>query len=160
MRFRNPVLREGGRIASCPGDPVKIKYSGSYDENGNVVLTEVGKEYIPDYIDSFRESCDINNIIKRYMNGDVSALEQAQGMYGDFASMPKSLFEMLNMVNDAENEFNHFPIEVKEMFGNSFSQYAATICDDDKLRVLLQMQREKETASAVSEETEKESVSE
>ena len=69
------------RISSNSGDPIHVTYAGHYDEKGRVVLEESGRENIYDQIQSHAESCDIHVLMKRYMNGDVSALSQAQGHY-------------------------------------------------------------------------------
>lgn len=113
------------RISSNSGDPIHVTYAGHYDEKGRVVLEESGRENIYDQIQSHAESCDIHVLMKRYMNGDVSALSQAQGQYLDVTEFPKTYADMLNFVNDMERSFMSLPAEVRAKFGNSFSEYLA-----------------------------------
>ena len=72
------------RVFTDSGSPEHITYAGHYDEKGRVVLEEAGRENLYDYIQSYAESCDIHVLMKRYANGDVDALSQKQGFYGDF----------------------------------------------------------------------------
>lgn len=113
------------RLFSNPGDPIHITYAGHYDDKGRVVLVESGRENIYDQIQSHAESCDIHVLMKRYMNGDVSALSQAQGQFLDVTDFPKTYADMLNFVNDMERSFMSLPAEVRVKFGNSFSEYLA-----------------------------------
>lgn len=113
------------RLFSNPGDPIHITYAGHYDDKGRVVLEESGRENIYDQIQSHAESCDIHVLMKRYMNGDVSALSQAQGQFLDVTDFPKTYADMLNFVNDMERSFMSLPPEVRAEFGNSFSEFLA-----------------------------------
>lgn len=108
---------------SDSGDPIKIVYSGYYDDDGILVLEEIGRENLYEYIQSFRESVDINNILARYRNGDTDALQRVQGIYMDATSVPKNMADLLNKLNKAENEFNNLPVEIKQMYGNDFTQF-------------------------------------
>ena len=51
------------RVSANPGSPVKVLYSGKYDANGRVVLEKKGEENLYDYIQSFRDSVDLNVIL-------------------------------------------------------------------------------------------------
>ena len=66
---RDPVYAE-------PGNPDVPVYSPSVDNDGHIVLEEIGIKNLPEYIDSFRESCDINNLVARFNAGDVTALSR------------------------------------------------------------------------------------
>lgn len=121
------------RVVTCPGSPEHITYAGHYDEKGRVVLEESGRENIYDFIQSHAESCDIHVLMKRYQNGDVSALSQAQGFYGDVLDFPKTYAEALNHFNEMERKFMSLPVDVREKFGNSFSEFLAASGEPDFL---------------------------
>jgi hypothetical protein len=121
------------RVFCNPGDPIHITYAGRYDEKGRVVLEESGRENIYDQIQSHAESCDIHVLMKRYLNGDATALSQAQGQYLDATHFPKTYADMLNFVNDQERAFMALPADVREKFGNSFTEYLAASCEPDFL---------------------------
>lgn len=121
------------RIFSDPGSPEHITYAGHYDEKGRVVLEESGRENIYDLIQSHAESCDIHVLMKRYQNGDVDALSQKQGFYGDFLDFPKTYAEALNHMNEMERQFMALPVETREKFGNSFTEFLAASAEPDFL---------------------------
>lgn len=124
------------RISSNPGSPIHITYAGHYDEKGRVVLEESGRENIYDQIQSHAESCDIHVLMKRYLNGDVTALSQAQGQYLDATQFPKTYADMLNFVNEQERAFMALPADVRAKFGNSFTEYLAASGEPDFLERL------------------------
>ena len=121
------------RVQTCPGSPEHITYAGHYDEKGRVVLEESGRENIYDFIQSHAESCDIHVLMKRYQNGDISALSQAQGFYGDVLDFPKTYAEALNHMNEMERKFMSLPVDIREKFGNSFSEFLAASGEADFL---------------------------
>lgn len=109
-----------------PGSRIKKVYSGRYDKEGNIVLDEVGEENIYETIQSFAAETDINNIMRRYMAGDVDVLSRVQGFYFDASELPDNVPEMLNKLNYAEEEFSKLPIEFKEQYGNDFVKFLST----------------------------------
>lgn len=121
------------RVFTDPGSPEHITYAGHYDEKGRVVLEESGRENIYDFIQSHAESCDIHVLMKRYQNGDVEALSQKQGFYGDFLDFPKTYAEALNHMNEMECQFMALPVETREKFGNSFTEFLAASAEPDFL---------------------------
>ena len=92
------------RIVANSGSPVKVLYRGKYDANGRVVLEKSGEENLYDYIQSFRDSVDLNVILARFSNGEVDALSKAQGFYADVTDFPKNMAEALNRINQTEQE--------------------------------------------------------
>lgn len=110
---------------SCVGSRIKRTFAGHYDEKGRVVLEEVGKVNIYDEIQSHAQSVDIHTLLKRFTNGDPTALASRQGVFADVTEMPKTYAEFLNKMITLENGFNALPTEVKQKFGNSFEQFLA-----------------------------------
>lgn len=117
-QFRAPV-----RVFANVGSREKITYSPVFDENGVMDLVESGRENLYDYIQSFKESTDINVILKKYASGDVSALAKSQGSFFDCTGMPRTYAEMLNTLISAENTFNSLPVDEREKFGFSFERW-------------------------------------
>lgn len=124
MKFKTQY-DERPRFITKPGDSEHIIYTGHYDEAGRVVLEEVGRENIYDEIQSHAESVDINVLIKRYQNGDVAALERGQAMYLDVTNFPKTYAEALNKINDAKEFFLSLPLDTREKYNNSFTEFLA-----------------------------------
>lgn len=113
------------RIAANSGSPVKVLYGGKYDANGRVILEKKGEENLYDYIQSFRDSVDLNVILARFSNGDVDALNKAQGFYADVTDFPKNMADALNRINQAEEMFKALPLETRQKFDCSFEQFLA-----------------------------------
>lgn len=110
-----------------PGDEFHATYHLTVDDNGVKELVETGKINIVDMIQSHRESCDLQTILKRFENGDLSALNQKTPMYGDFTYAPKTMAEYYQSIIDAEQKFYSLPVEKREMFNNSPSEFFAAI---------------------------------
>lgn len=145
------------RFFSDPGSPEHITYAGHYDEKGRVVLEESGRENIYDFIQSHAESCDIHVLMKRYQNGDVAALSQKQGFYGDFLDFPKTYAEALNHMNEMERQFMALPVETREKFGNSFTEFLAASAEPDFLdRLGIKKEFASEPVSAIPQDETKE----
>lgn len=149
------------RFFSDPGSPEHITYAGHYDEKGRVVLEESGRENIYDFIQSHAESCDIHVLMKRYQNGDVDALSQKQGFYGDFLDFPKTYAEALNHMNEMERQFMALPVETREKFGNSFTEFLAASAEPDFLdRLGIKKEIASETVPFIPQDEIKEVVKE
>lgn len=117
------------RTVTESGDPVHILYSPEYDKEGHMELVETGRENIYDYIQSHKDSTDINLILQRFAKGDSSALSRRQGMFGDFTQLPKNYADMLNQLNRAEGYFNSLPVEERARFNHSFPEFVAALGD-------------------------------
>lgn len=122
--------------SSITGSRYKTEYSAKYDKDGVLVLEEVGKKDMYEFIQSFAESCDINMIMSRYAQGDTDVLQRVQGFYFDVSSVPDNMSELLNKLNHAESEFNKLPADFKELYGNDFARFICTF-DPDQLSELV-----------------------
>lgn len=115
------------RIISNSGDRIKQLYEARVDNQGHIDLVESGTEDLYDYIQSFRESCDINTIVKRFAAGDTDVLARRQATYGDFTELPRTYAELLNTVIQGENYFNSLPLEIRAKFNHSFREWMASM---------------------------------
>lgn len=125
MRFRTQY-DEHESVKSNHGSRIRVTYGAEYDSVGNIVLFEKGKENLYDLIQSHKDSVDIHVLLKRFANGDVSALSQRQGAYGDFTDVPSSYADMLNKINACRNEFEALPVEVRAKFDHDIGKYIST----------------------------------
>ena len=110
---------------SNPGNPIHVIYSPIVDKNGNVELKATGKENTDDIIQSYAESCDIKNILKRVGEGNLDLLNQRVGQYGDFTKLPNTLAEALQMQINSKMLFESLPVEVKQKFDNDSNKFFA-----------------------------------
>lgn len=119
------------RVHANPGQRDKILYTPKFDSNGVMELVEAGKEDLYASIQSHKDSCDINLILKRYARGDVSALQKRQGMFGDFTDAPSSYAEALNSMIVAEQYFNSLPLETRAQFDHNFHRFLLSLDQPD-----------------------------
>ncbi len=125
-----------GRFFTSPGSPIHKTYGGHYDEKGRVVLEETGQENIYDFIQSHAESCDIHVLMKRFQNGDPTALSVRQGFYGDVLDFPKTYAEALNHMHEMEEHFMELPVEIRAKFNHSFQEFLACSGEPDFMEKL------------------------
>lgn len=138
------------RVQSNPGSREHITYAGHYDEKGRVVLEESGRINLYDEIQSHAEACDIHVLMKRYQSGDVTALSQRQGFFGDCLDFPKTYAEALNHMNEMETKFMQLPVDVRQKFGNSFAEFLAASGEADFLdRLGIKADEKKEPTPAI-----------
>lgn len=121
------------RVPANAGSSVRTVYCGRYDANGRVVLEEKGTEDLYAYIQSFKDSVDINVILARFSNGDTEALSRAQGFYADVTDFPANMADALNRINQAEEMFKALPLETRQKFDCSFEQFLAQSGTEDWL---------------------------
>lgn len=119
---------------SDPGSPMKEDIVATLDKDGFIQLEVVGEFSLYDEIQSHADSCDINLLYKRFVNGETDVLSRVQGMYGDFSAMPKTYADMLNSVIAGERFFDALPVEIKNQFEGSFTHWMATMQTDDWYR--------------------------
>lgn len=114
-----------------PGSGIKVVYSPRYDDRGVLDLLPTGQEDLYSYIQSHKESVDIHVLLDRFVNGETDVLSRMQGFYADVSDMPKTYAEVLNAVIIGEETFSRLPVEVKQRFNNSFSEWLASMDKPD-----------------------------
>lgn len=133
--FDTQYMRKDKRITSEVGSRMKPTYKMHVDENGKRELKQSGEYNLYAEIQSYKDSCSIDYILSRFVNGDESALSRVQGVYGDFTEMPKTLAELSQRVIDAENLFNNLPLEIREQYNFSPSEFFAQL-DSEKTKAI------------------------
>jgi len=74
----------------------------------------------------FKEECDINRIMARYLRTGSWPAETKVGTYGDF-SKASSLQEAYAIVDEAESQFAGLPAKVRDRFKNDAVAFLAWI---------------------------------
>lgn len=118
---------------SVPGSGMKPTYKMHVDKDGKRELRKNGEYNLYAEIQSYKDSVSIDYILARFMNGDETALSRAQGIYGDFTEMPRTLAELQQRVIDAEDLFNSLPLDVRKEYNFSASEFFAQL-DSDKTK--------------------------
>lgn len=115
------------RFYTSIGNPIVETFTGRYDKNGDLRLVKTGTENLYDKIQAEAASCDMDNILRRFANGDISVLSQAQGFYADVASAPMHFTDALNMVRSVEDAFGQLPADEREKYDNDWVKYGAAL---------------------------------
>lgn len=136
MRFYQQYDDDRPRPKSNLGSRVKKLYSPVFDKDGRMELEETGQEDLYGYIQSHKDSVDINVILKRYQNGDETALARAQGFYIDATQFPKTYAEAVQRMQDAHGYFVSLPVETRAKFGHDFNRFLASLDRPDFAELL------------------------
>lgn len=105
MQFKTPFEFSKSEFKTAVGSFTRPTYKAVLEKDGQVVPKEDGVELTYEKIQSFKDSVDINLIVSRYAAGDLSALEQRTGAYGDFIEVPSSYMDVLNTVVEMRNAY-------------------------------------------------------
>lgn len=124
-------MKEFREIYTNPGSPIHILYGPKVQKDGSIELVEIGKENTDEYIQSFEEVTDMSFILAKLETGDMSVLNRREAFYGDFSEVPKTFAEVLQLRIDAQNTFDHLPVDVKEKFDNDVNKFLATAGTED-----------------------------
>lgn len=108
------------KFISCPGDRYRPVYTPEVSSDGQIELVQTGVEDLQQYIDSFKDSCDISVMVQRYVAGDETALRNGNPVFMDLLGAPKTLAEAYAMNFRAEAAFNNLPADVRAKFNNNF----------------------------------------
>lgn len=112
------------------GDPKGINYVAVTLPSGGRILKESGSYNIPDYINSFKDSVLLENVLKTCMiTGDNSALNQREGYYLDLSEMPQSFADVQNQVVLARSFYENAPADVKSKYPSFEAMSDAMLSD-------------------------------
>lgn len=119
MSFYKPSLN---KKAANPGNPIYREARVVFSPDGNMKL-EYGKERNRhNEIQSYKDSCDVNNIVRRYENGDQTALlRNNTGVYCDISQMPQNIHEAVKLSKSVDNLYNSLGSDVKQLYPDVMS---------------------------------------
>lgn len=145
-----PYGRALERHHAPAGDALRQTFVAKYDENHNRQFFKDKK--IDQYarIQSFKEQCLIENIIKRCTGGDYSGLNRVQGMYGDISQMPMDPRSAHELLIRAREVYEKIGEEEKQRdFSGSFETFLGTFGDNQALDRYLKSRVKTETKTEV-----------
>lgn len=128
MDFPTQYTKDNSKIFTEAGQPYLEEYTYKLDKSGHKILVKSGeKTDVYARIQADRDSCDINILMQRFINGDSSAIEINKGAYIDTRDLPKNMFEVYEKGLEAEQYFDSLPVELREMFDNSATVFFTEI---------------------------------
>lgn len=91
-------------------------FEGMPGEGDRIELVQVGVRDLKEFHNRDAESCDVNNIVQRFQNGDISALQQVQGSYIDMTGLPKDLRGMSDMIDGLRAGYENLSEDIKKEY--------------------------------------------
>lgn len=125
----SPYSRARARVQTCAGSPIVKQYKLHILDDGTHDFVETGAINIYDMIQSHRESVDLSLLIKRYEQGDDTALDRIRGFYMDTLGMPTSLAETLQRLEDSKALFASLPPNLRDEFNQNPNEFFVKLGD-------------------------------
>lgn len=138
---------------SPAGAKIQVEHTPHMGLDGRRKLVKDNPKPIYEMIQASREQCEIERIVKRALNGDMTALNAIEGHYMDITGAPRSLAQAQQIIINAKNDFDKLDAETKKKFDNNveiFIAEAGTKEWCDKLGITEKLERE---AKAEAEKT-------
>lgn len=133
MEFRTILSADSYVFTSEPGKPTLQEYEYHIDKTGKKQLMKKDSFInVYDRIQADRDSTDINKLMERFALGDSEALNINKGVFIDTRDMPKTYAEVFERGLECEQFFSGLPVELKEMFDNSYSVFFTEMNEDTK----------------------------
>ena len=105
-------------------------------------------------IQASREQCEIERIVKRAMNGDMSVLNAMEGQYIDITGAPTSLAHAQQIIINAKKQWDELDRDTKNKFENNVEIFIATAGSKewcDIMGITEQIERKKAADQAKAE---------
>lgn len=114
-KYNNPI--------SCSGSPIRPIWSPHFVESPlglaefDISLTHDGDINTFDSIQELADYVDIDNLIRRFNNGEVDVLAKVQGFYGDLTTLPTSMRDIYDLNVKGKVLFDHLSPDIREQIG-------------------------------------------
>ena len=128
--FKIKFNEERERVHCPTGAKTEWRHTGHMGKDGRRRLERDKEVAIYDLIQSHREECEIENIIRRAVEGDYNALNAVNGVYSDITNCPSSIAEAQQYIIDAKKEFDSLPKDIKAKFEYNPEIYIAEMSGD------------------------------
>lgn len=154
MKF-NIYFEDRKPVFSDPGSPIKDECQVRVVD-GVLELVKTGETNLYDYIQSHKDSVDIHKILERCaLLDDYSILNRMPSAFMDVTEMPTSLAEAYSAIKDAENFFERMPVDIKQSYDNSFTDFLQSLGSEKFNKVVgsyLDSIKVKDNAAAAAQE--------
>lgn len=147
---------------NCPcGEKIELRHRAVLKKDGTRILVRDVEKPTFDIIQSHKEECLIENILKKCLEGDLTALDKMHGTYTDITNAPQSLAEAQQIILRLKNEFEELPKNIKKEFDYNVEVYIAEFGTEEwaeKTGVAEKIRKEKaatEAATKLNEDAEK-----
>lgn len=125
MKFKTGFTVRENRLKCPTGHKTEMRHSPTILKDGRRILKRDREVDIYNLIQSHREECEIENIIRRAVEGDYNALNAINGTYADITNCPSSIAEAQQYIINAKEEFEKLPKDIKAKFEFNPEMYVA-----------------------------------
>lgn len=142
------------KTSSPTGEKVQIEHTPHMGLDGRRKLLKDNPKPIYEMIQAHREQCEIERIVKRAMEGDMSVLNAIEGQYLDITGAPSSLAQAQQIIINAKRDFDALDPETKKKFENNVEIFIAEAGSKewcDKLGITDRLEREAKAKQAQAE---------
>lgn len=136
MKFKTLYSKRSG-YRSCSGSPEYKEGRVKFSPDGNLSL-EYGKTRNRQVeINSYKAACDVNNLVKRYENGDqLALLRNNTGVYADISELPRNIHEATKLAKDVNAIYDSMGDDVKAKYQN-FDEFSSAFSSKAKFNEFL-----------------------
>ena len=110
---------------SPTGDKIQMHHTPHMGLDGRRTLVLDDPKPIYDMIQAHRDETEIERIVKRAMQGDMSVLNAMAGQYMDISGAPNSLAEAQQVIINAKRDFDKLDPEIRKKFDNNVEIFIA-----------------------------------
>lgn len=100
-------------------------YSVRINDSGSKEVYQSGSRDLYEVIQSSLEESKVQNIIRRALGGDVTALAQRNGSYMDVTALPTNMIDISNLAIRLRSEFDSLPVDLRQKFDNSVDKFVS-----------------------------------
>ncbi len=121
----------------CCGDSDVPRKSLVIGSRGYPELKVIGTHDLYAEIQSYRDTCDLESILKTFDLSSIGGLTfDKLGELDDFINAPQSPADLLNVINRGQVLFDELPVDVRAKFGHSLYNFVDTFGSADFLQKL------------------------
>lgn len=140
-------------FATPTGEKTELRHEAEYKKDGRRVLNNTRNVPIYDLIQAHREECEIENIVRRAVEGDYTAVNATQGIFADITDCPSSIAEAQKFIMNQQEAFKKLDKETRAKFEFDANQYIAEMSNDpegwlDKMGIKAQWEKATEEQKA------------
>ncbi len=121
----------------CCGDSNVPRKSLVIGSRGYPELKVIGTHDLYAEIQSYRDTCDLESILKTFDLSSIGGLTFDElGDLDDFINAPQSPADLLNVINRGQVLFDELPVDVRSHFGHSLYNFVDSFGSADFLQKL------------------------
>lgn len=137
------------KVYTNPGSQFYNEARVVFEPDGNMKLQVLKERDRFVEIQSYKDSTDVNQLIRRYENGDQTALLRSNsGVFCDVASMPKNIHEAHKLYSDVDKLYSSMGDDIKAVYKDPTAFAEAFSSADNFKQLIKTVSKRKQTVKA------------